>query len=118
MAATGLATYPDAAVISGDPARDPDSPTHVTNPTILVEVLSPSTEDYDRGEKRQHYQHLTSLREYVLVAQDRRMIEVYARTEGAWTHQVYRAGQRVVLASLDLELDVDRIYADAGVAGA
>jgi Uma2 family endonuclease len=52
--ATGLATYPDAAVICGEPERDPSSPTHVTNPTVVVEVLSTSTEEYDRGEKREH----------------------------------------------------------------
>ena len=54
--ATGLATYPDVTVICGKSERDPDSPTHVTNPKVVVEVLSPGTEDYDRGEKLQHYQ--------------------------------------------------------------
>jgi Uma2 family endonuclease len=52
---TGLATYADASVMCGAPERDPASPTHVTNPTMVVEVTSPSTEEYDRGEKRQHY---------------------------------------------------------------
>src|SRR4051794_9504008 len=56
--ATGLATYPDAAVICGEVARDPTSPTHVTNPKVIVEVLSTSTEEYDRGEKREHYQQI------------------------------------------------------------
>ncbi|MBA3458260.1 MAG: Uma2 family endonuclease [Deltaproteobacteria bacterium] len=115
--ATGLATYPDAAVICGEPVRDSASPTHVTNPTILAEVLSPSTEAYDRGEKRQHYEQLDSLREYVLVAQERRAIDVYARAEdgGPWTHRAYGPGERVVLASLGLELEVDALYADAGL---
>jgi Uma2 family endonuclease len=115
--ATGLATYPDAAVICGEPERDPASATHVTNPTVLVEVLSPSTEEYDRGEKREHYQQLTSLREYVLVAQDRRAIEVYARENEAagWTHRTYGAGEHVVLASLGIDVEVDTLYADAGL---
>ena len=60
---TGLATYPDVAVIYGEPARDPESPTHVLNPIALFEVLSPGTEDYDRGEKREHYQQIESLQE-------------------------------------------------------
>src|ERR1044071_5913881 len=94
VVATGLATYADAAVICGDPIRDPASPTHVTNPIVLVEVLSKSTEAYDRGEKREHYQQIASLREYVLIAQDRREIEVHARdTGGSWQRSVYRAAQ-------------------------
>jgi len=115
--ATGLATYPDAAVICGEPIRDPDSSTHVINPTIVVEVLSPSTEDYDRGEKRQHYEQLVSLREYVLIAQDRRSVEVYARgeRETTWTRREYGARERIVLASLGLEIEVDALYADAGL---
>jgi Uma2 family endonuclease len=58
---TGLATYADASVVCGDISRDPNSPTHVTNPAVVVEVLSPSTEHYDRGEKREHYQRIPSL---------------------------------------------------------
>src|SRR5690348_8325952 len=69
--ATGLATYADATIVCGEPNRDPNSPTHVTNPKVIVEVLSASTEDYDRGEKREQYQRIDALREYVLVAQDR-----------------------------------------------
>src|SRR5262249_5992749 len=82
---SGLATYADASVICGDPVRDPPSPSHVTNPSVLVEVLSSSTEEYDRGEKWLHYQRIASLGEYVLIAQDRREIEVYARmTSDSW----------------------------------
>jgi Uma2 family endonuclease len=115
--ATGLATYPDAAVIGGEIERDPASPTHVTNPTLVVEVLSPSTEEYDRGEKREHYQQLLSLRAYVLVAQDRRAIEVYAREKGGdpWTHRTYGPGEHAVLTPLGVDLDVDVLYADAGL---
>ncbi len=92
--ATGLATYPDAAVICGPLERDPDSPTHVTNPTVLFEVLSPGTEEYDRGEKREHYQQIEGLREYVLVAQDARKVDVWRRAgAGAWSHAEHAAGQ-------------------------
>lgn len=114
--ATGLATYADAAVICGDPIRDPASPTHVTNPIVIVEVLSPSTEDYDRGEKREHYQQITSLREYMLVAQDKREIEVHARAEGGgWQRSVHRAGQTVILPSIGVQFTVDELYTAAGV---
>lgn len=74
------------------------SHTHVTNPVLLVEVLSRSTEEYDRGEKREHYQKLASLRDYVLVAQDRRRIEVFSRFDGGeWHHRVFAAGDEVEL---------------------
>jgi Uma2 family endonuclease len=116
VVATGLATYADAAVICGDPIRDPASPTHVTNPIVIVEVLSKGTEAYDRGEKRVHYQQIASLREYVLVAQDRREIEVYARsTGGVWQRSVSRAAQNVELPSIAIQFAVDELYSAAGV---
>ena len=116
VVATGLATYADAAVICGEPIRDPASPTHVTNPIVIVEVLSPSTEAYDRGEKREHYQQVASLREYLLVAQDRREIEVHARTAGGlWQRSVHRAGQTVDLPSIGVRFTVDELYTAAGV---
>lgn len=120
VVATGLATYADAAVISGDPIRDPASPTHVTNPIVIVEVLSKNTEAYDRGEKREHYQQIASLREYMLVAQDRREIEVYARpgvplTGGIWQRSVHRAAETVDLPSIGVRFTVDELYNAAGV---
>jgi Uma2 family endonuclease len=116
VVATGLATYADAAVICGDLIRDPASPTHVTNPSVIVEVLSPSTEAYDRGEKREHYQQIASLRAYMLVAQDQREVEVYARAEsGIWQHSVHRSGQTVNLLSIGSQFTVDELYAAAGV---
>jgi Uma2 family endonuclease len=112
----GLATYADAAVIRGEPERDPKSPTHVTNPSVIVEVLSPSTEDYDRGEKREHYQQIESLREYVLVAQDRRWVEVFQRTAtGSWESRAYGPGAHAEIPSLRLRLSVDEVYDVAGI---
>lgn len=113
---SGLATYADASVICGDPIRDPASPTHVTNPSLVVEVLSPSTEEYDRGEKRDHYQRIPSLKHYVLVAQDRRRIEVFARTAaGAWEERSYEAGEDVTLRALNVGFSVDVLYEAAGL---
>lgn len=115
--ATGLATYPDAAIICGDPVRDPSSPTHVTNPSVLIEVLSKSTADYDRGEKREHYQQIASLGAYVLIEQDVRRIEVYHRSgDGTWGHVNYQAGETVELPSLALRFGVDELYDAANVA--
>jgi Uma2 family endonuclease len=114
--ATGLATYADAAVICGELERDPESPTHVTNPTLIVEVLSPSTEEYDRGGKREHYQQLPSLKNYVLVSQGRRRVEVFTRAaDGHWQHRVYTSGEVAELPSVDCRVDVDELYVSAGV---
>jgi Uma2 family endonuclease len=110
-----IATYADVTVVCGPVERDPESPTHVTNPHVVIEVLSKSTESYDRDEKRLYYQLLPSLREYVLVAQDRRSIEVWRRDGDAWIHSIHQAGAKVALPSIGVELEVDEIYELAGV---
>lgn len=111
----GVGTYADVSVICDPVARDPGSPAHVTNPRVVIEVLSPSTEDYDREEKRLYYQKLSSLEEYVLVSQDRRRVEVWRREGEHFTRSVHQAGDKAPLPSLDFELDVDDLYATAGV---
>ena len=77
--ATGLATYPDVTVVCGEAERDPESPTTIVNPRLVVEVLSDSTMDYDRGEKLQHYRQIPSLEGVVLVWHTQRRIDVWAR---------------------------------------
>ncbi|MEO7730993.1 MAG: Uma2 family endonuclease [Kofleriaceae bacterium] len=110
-----VGTYADAAVVCDPVERDLDSPTHVTNPRVVVESLSASTEDYDRNEKRIYYQMLPSLQEYILVAQDRRRVEVWRRSEGTWQHSVFEAGAQASIPSIRVELDVNEIYDLAGV---
>ena len=112
-----VATYADAAVVCDPVERDPESPTHVTNPRIVVEVLSPTTERYDREQKRLYYQQLASLREYVLVAQDRRRVEVWRREreDGPWSHAAYGPGEAAPLTSIGYALDVDALYDATGV---
>jgi Uma2 family endonuclease len=106
-----VATYADVAVVCDPVERDPDSHVHVTNPRIIVEVLSPTSERYDREQKRIYYQQLDSLREYVLIAQDRRRVEVWQRSAGGgWTHTIHDAGARAALPSIDYTLDVDELY--------
>jgi Uma2 family endonuclease len=118
VVATGLATYADASVVCDPVERDPSSPTHVTNPRVVFEVLSSGTESYDRGEKRETYQRMPSLREYVLISQSSRRVEVWARTgeQDSWSYAVYVAGDRVALPSIQCQLPVDDLYAAAGVA--
>lgn len=82
---TGLYTYPDVVVVCGEPRFEDEHGDTLLNPTLVVEVLSPSTEAYDRGEKSSHYRRLASLAEYVLIAQDRCHVERYARRpDGLW----------------------------------
>jgi Uma2 family endonuclease len=112
--ASGLATYPDVSVVCGPLERDPEGRDTVLNPTLVVEVLSPSTADYDCGEKREHCQQIPSLREVVLVAHDQRRIEVYRRGPNGWSHDQAGPGESVVLESISCRLDVDTLYERAG----
>ena len=103
-------------MICGDPVRDPASLTHVTNPSVVVEVLSSSTEEYDRVEKWEHYQRIATLHEYVLVSQDRREIAVYARmTSDSWRRSTYGHADTVELSSIGVRFTVDELYDAAGI---
>ena len=87
---TGLYTYPDIVILCGQGEYDPLNRDTLLNPTAIIEVLSPSTERYDRGMKFQHYQQIPSLREYVLVSQDQALVERYTRQEnGTWVLTVF-----------------------------
>jgi Uma2 family endonuclease len=114
--ATGLATYPDVTVVCQKIEVDADDANGVLNPTVIVEVLSDSTEAYDRGAKAAHYRRIPSLREYVLVSQREPLIEVYRRNErGNWELFVEaRAGDVAQLTSCGppIALDIDAIYRD------
>jgi Uma2 family endonuclease len=99
--ATGLDTYPDVSVVCGRAERDSQDRDAIVNPLILVEVTSPGTEDYDRGEKLEHYQRIPSLREVVFVAHDARRLEVVRRGTGAtWSTDSAVAGGTLRLESL------------------
>jgi Uma2 family endonuclease len=98
-------------VICGDLERDPEDPNAALNPTVLVEVLSPSTEDYDRSEKSAHYRAIPSLREYLLVSHRERRIERWWRAGGdEWKQQSLGRGDVVQLSALGIGLEVDAIY--------
>lgn len=111
---TGLATYPDVMVVCGEAERDPESPTSVVNPRVVVEILSDSTRDYDCGEKLQHYQQIPSLAAVVLVAHTERRIVVHQRDdEGAWQENAAGAGTRAAIDAIGCVLTVDEVYRDA-----
>lgn len=118
---SGLATYPDCLVVCGRIETDPEDADSVTNPVVLVEVLSKSTEAYDRGQKFEHYRKLPSLQHYLLVAQDRPHVEHYARTaDGGWVLRDATAGSVLQLHAIDVALPIDALYegVDALRAGA
>lgn len=109
---TGQYTYPDVVVACGEPELEDEHLDTLLNPTLIVEVLSPSTERYDRGRKLEHYRKIPSLAEYVLVAQDARRIEWYTRQErGFWFYNDTQEGQQTVeLASVGCTLALDEVY--------
>lgn len=109
---TGLATYPDVSVVCGSMETDPKDENATTNPTLLVEVLSETTEAYDRGEKFAHYRRIPSLREYVLVGQTEPRVEVFRRNpDDTWTLYEFTGGL-VRLQSIDVAVPLADIYAD------
>ncbi len=109
--ATGRATYPDASVVCGPLARDPEDPNAMNNPTVLVEVLSDATERDDRGEKFHHYRRIPTLRHYVLVSQHEPRVEVLTRGEGGrWELAVAEQGERITLTALGGDIAVDHLY--------
>ena len=105
--------YPDASVTCGDLTFEPHKEgkkLYLLNPTVLFEVLSPSTEARDRGEKFAEYRSLASLQQYVLIASDRRLVETFTRAAGtAWTYQAFSEGE-VPLDSLGIALAVEEVY--------
>jgi Uma2 family endonuclease len=110
---SGMSTYPDVTVVCGPVARAADDPMAVINPTLLVEVTSPSTEDYDRGEKLTHYQRMPSVQEVLLVSHRSASLVLHRRSEsGAWQAVEATAGQSVDLLSVGIRLQVDDVYRD------
>jgi Uma2 family endonuclease len=103
--------YPDAIVVCGpiDLAED-----QVRAPTVVVEVLSRSTEDHDRGVKWVASRDLESLQHYLLIAQDERRVEVYSREAKRWSLQVVAPPDVVVLPAIGAQLTFDEIYEDSG----
>lgn len=110
--ASNRTTYADLLVVCGRLERSPMDPEAVVNPTVIVEVLSSSTEAYDRGEKFRHYRRLASLREYVLVSQHEPLVEVWRRDGDAWRFAEHGPGTSVELASLEAVVSVDALYAN------
>jgi Uma2 family endonuclease len=109
---TGLYTYPDIVALCGEPQFDDEQKDILLNPAVIIEVLSPSTEAYDRGEKFAHYRQLSSVAEYVLISQEKPHVEHFVRQpDNQWllseTSDLHDAVQ---LPSINCALALDEVY--------
>ena len=109
---TGLYTYPDIAAVCGEPQLEDDHFDTLLNPELIIEVLSDSTESYDRGKKFAHYRTIESLGEYVLVSQTECRIERFGRQEdGNWLHtECTDPDGSIELRTVACRLSLSRVY--------
>jgi Uma2 family endonuclease len=111
VADTGLYTYPDIVVVCGDPELEDAHQDTLLNPTVIVEILSPSTEAYDRGEKFARYRRLRSLRTYLLVSPDRVRVEQFVRRADEWVLSTCEdADGELTLPALGITLRMRELY--------
>lgn len=109
---TGLYTYPDIIIVCGPPDFDDEQKDTLLNPTVIVEVLSASTESYDRGRKFEHYRSLACFQEYLLVHQDRLYVEHYIRQDNnTWLFSEYRNPDDIIrIDAADCCLNLEEVY--------
>ena len=107
-------TYPDVMVIKNEPIYADKSRTTVTNPILITEVLSKSTQNYDQGDKFTYYRSLPSLEEYVLISQNSFHVMQYSKTEDRkWLLTEYNTEDALIkLISLDIEIELTELYTD------
>jgi len=110
---TGLYTYPDVVVVCGEPRFEDEQLDTLLNPTVILEVLSPTTESYDRGRKFEHYRTLGSLAEYLLVSQAQPRIERFLRQDdGLWLFgDAAGLESALTMPSIGCELKLAEVYA-------
>jgi Uma2 family endonuclease len=108
---TGMYTYPDVTVVCGDAFAGDVHADTASDATVIMEILSPSTERYDRGEKFDHYRTIPSLREYALVAQDRPLVHRFTRQDHFWVLEAVEGLDAVLdLPSIDCRLPLRDVY--------
>ncbi len=109
---TGLYTYPDITIICGNEQYEDEKEDTLLNPMIIIEVLSPSTEKYDRGKKFQQYRTILSLREYILIAQDSYHIERFARqSDNTWVlSEANNREDSIEITTIQCTLRLEEVY--------
>jgi Uma2 family endonuclease len=115
--ATDLSAFPDVTVVCGERRVSSRDKNAVTNPTLLVEVTSHSTEDYDRGEKLSHYKQCPSVAAIMIVSHRRAQITLIERAGASWEQREVRSGEDVVLRQPALGFPVDELYAGIALEG-
>lgn len=116
VSATGLYTYPDITIVCDEPQFEDGVMDTLLNPRIIVEVLSESTEKYDRGTKFGHYRQISSVNEYLMVAQDRLLVEQYVRqADHTWVLTIFDQSNSILkFASISAQVALDEIYRGVG----
>lgn len=107
-----FAGFPDVSMVCGERLTSRIDAHALTNPTLLVEVTSRSTEDYDRGDKLAHYQRLPSLKVVLFVSHGERVVTVVERRGRKWVSRVAKAGEKVTLTDPSISFSVDELYDD------
>jgi len=118
---TGLYTYVDASVVIGEAVLEGDHGDLLLNPAVIFEILSPSTEPYDRGDKFASYRTIESLTDYVLISQDKQRVECYSREPGdaEWSYRAYDGPEPTVeLTSIGCSLKLSELYYKVPLSGA
>jgi len=111
----GLTTYPDVTVVCGELSRLPEDSSSITNPKLIVEVLSESTAAYDRGEKLGYYKRIPSLDAVLLFSQTSRRVEVHERVGGEFRTTVYADRETFQISGVGATLSLASVYEDAGL---
>lgn len=109
---TGLYAYPDLLVVCSDKKFSGDKPDTLLNPVVILEILSESTESFDRGAKFAHYRQIPSLREYVLISQNEKKMEKYQlNSSGKWElEETSEKNQKIELSSIACILELSEVY--------
>lgn len=108
---TGLFSYPDLIIVCGQPIKYDDKSDVLTNPTVIFEVLSPSTANYDRGEKFLRYtNYIESLEDYILVSQDQPLLEHYSKKNNWRKTEIGGLNATLILESVECEIALTELY--------
>jgi Uma2 family endonuclease len=112
VTSTGLYTYPDVAITCGEERFADGENDILLNPLVIIEVLSDSTEGYDRGKKFENYQSIESLKEYLLVSQNSQRVEQFVKqNEKNWMYsEIHEPGESIKIQSIECELKLEDIY--------
>lgn len=104
-------TYPDVMLIKGEPVYTDKGTTTVMNPSLIAEVLSPSTQNYDQGDKFAYYRSIPQMQEYILISQQRYHVMQHTKTEAGWLLSEHEAEDAIIkLTSVNLEVELADLY--------